>query len=142
MAHSSIPYTKGLPYGIFMKQVVFDMYENGYLSRIKRTWKLREKQNCDAMISKQGRPLSTEKLASLFIIVFFGIISAICIMLMEFVSAHFQKKSRIDAPPKNDTNINFMVQVNVRKFQKDPIYKKNVQDSFTASILQETECIN
>ena len=63
-------------------------------------------------------------------------------MLMEFVSAHFQKKSRIDAPPKNDTNINFMVQVNVRKFQKDPIYKKNVQDSFTASILQETEWIN
>ena len=126
-----------------MKQVIFDMYENGYLSRIKRTWKLREKQNCGAMISKQGRPLSTEKLASLFVIVFIGIILAICIMLMEFVTGHFQKKSnRINAPLKNDANINFMVQVNVRKFQKDPIYKKNVQDSFTASILQETEWIN
>ena len=64
-------------------------------------------------------------------------------MLIEFVTAHFQKKSnRINAPLKNDANINFMVQVNVRKFQKDPIYKKNVQDSFTASILQETEWIN
>ena len=34
-----------------------------------------------------------------------------------------------------------MVQVDVRKFQKDPIYKKNVQDSFMASILQEKDRI-
>ena len=32
----SIPYTKGLPYGIFMKQVIIDMKQNGQLNKIKR----------------------------------------------------------------------------------------------------------
>ena len=125
-----------------MKHVLFDMYENGHLTRIKRKWKLRDKQNCDAMIAKKGRPLSTEKLASLFIIVFIGIILALCIMLMEFVTAHFQKRrNQIDALPQNDANINLMIEVNVRKFQNDPIYKKSVEESFMASIHQETERI-
>ena len=121
---------------------VLDMYKYGHLTRAKRKWKLRDKQNCDAMTSKKGRPLSTQKLASLFIIVFIGIILALCIMLMEFVTAHFQKRgNQMDSPPQNNANINLMVEVNVRKFQNDPIYKKNVQDSFMASILQETERI-
>ena len=123
-----------------MKHVVLDMYENGYLTRIKKKWNLRDKQNCDAMTSKKGRPLSAEKLASLFIIVFIGIILALCIMFMEFVTAHFQKRrNQIDALPQNDANINLMIEVNVRKFQNDPIYKKSVEESFMASILRETE---
>ena len=123
-----------------MKQYILEIYENGYLDRIKRKWKVREKQNCDAKTSEKT------KLASLFIIVFMGIISALFIMLMEFVTAYYSQKRRnqIDAPPQTNTisaRINLMVQVDVRKFQNDPIYKKNVQDSFMASILQEKDRI-
>ena len=129
-----------------MKQYILEIYENGYLDPIKRKWKVREKQNCDAKTSEKTRSLSAEKLASLFIIVFMGIISALFIMLMEFVTAYYFQKRRnqIDAPPQTNTisaRINLMVQVDVRKFQKDPIYKKNVQDSFMASILQEKDRI-
>ena len=129
-----------------MKQYILEIYENGYLDRIKRKWKVKEKQNCDARTSEKRRSLSAEKLASLFIIVFMGIISALFIMLMEFVTAYYFQKRRnqIDAPPQTNTisaRINLMVQVDVRKFQNDPIYKKNVQDSFMASILQEKDRI-
>ena len=129
-----------------MKKYILEIYENGYLDRIKRKWKVREKQNCDAKTSEKTRSLSAEKLASLFIIVFMGIISALFIMLMEFVTAYYFQKRRnqIDAPPQTNTisaRINLMVQVDVRKFQNDPIYKKNVQDSFMASILQEKDRI-
>ena len=129
-----------------MKQYILEIYENGYLDPIKRKWKVREKQNCDAKTSEKTRSLSAEKLASLFIIVFMGIISALFIMLMEFVTAYYFQKRRnqIDAPPQTNTisaRINLMVQVDVRKFQNDPIYKKNVQDSFMASILQEKDRI-
>ena len=85
-----------------MKQYILEIYENGYLDRIKRKWKVREKQNCDAKTSEKTRSLSAEKLASLFIIVFMGIISALFIMLMEFVTAYYSQKRRnqIDAPPQ------------------------------------------
>ena len=136
----SIAYTKGLPYGIFMKQAMIDLIETSHLNKIERKWK--KERHCDVNIlhNQEGRPLSMEKLASLYLLGFLGITLALCIMLMENVMANYQKRGdRIDGGQESDATFKVMVEVNVRKFQNDPLYKKNMQETITASIFQEIE---
>ena len=79
MAH-----TRGLPYGIFMKQVIFDMTEKGQLHQIITKWERLTKPDCEPLIRK-GKPLSFEKLVSLFIVPIIGFLLAISILILEWV---------------------------------------------------------
>ena len=76
-----IPITKGLPYGIFMKQVIFEMKENGQLNKLLTKWAI-PKPDCGP-IHKEGIPISLEKIISLLIISMIGIIFAIIIIIIE-----------------------------------------------------------
>ena len=77
----AIPITKGLPYGIFMKQIIFEITENGQLNKLLKKWTM-PKPNCKP-IHKEGKPLSLEKMISLFIISMIGIFIAIIILIIE-----------------------------------------------------------
>ena len=76
-----IPITKGLPYGIFMKQVIFEMKENGQLNKLLKKWAI-PKPDCGP-IQKEGTPISLEKIISLLIISMIGILLAIIIVIIE-----------------------------------------------------------
>ena len=77
----SIPMTKGLPYEIFMRHLIFEMTEKGQLSQILKKWE-NPKLDCGA-IHKRGNPLSWQKLITLFIIVIIGISFAFATLCIE-----------------------------------------------------------
>ena len=98
MPDFSIMYTKGLPYGLFMKHVIFDMTQKGQLHRINTKWDKLTQRDCKPLVRK-GNPLSIEKLSSLFFIPLFGFLLAILSLLLEYVLSFFQKK---DIVPENE----------------------------------------
>ena len=71
----------GMPYSIFMRQVIFDMTERGQLHQIIIKWKIPE-QNCVPLIRK-GTPISIEKIATLFIGLLFGLLCAFIVFVVE-----------------------------------------------------------
>ena len=76
-----MPITKGLPYGIFMKKIIFQMRENGQLNQLLKKWSVSE-PNCSPL-HKEGKPLSLEKMISLFIISIIGIFIGFIILIIE-----------------------------------------------------------
>ena len=98
MPDFTIMYTKGLPYGLFMKHVIFDMTQKGQLHRINTKWDKLTQRDCKPLVRK-GNPLSIEKLSSLFFIPSFGFLLAILSLLLEYVLSFFQKK---DIVPENE----------------------------------------
>ena len=81
MGDVSIGITKGLPYGIFMKHVIYDITEKGHLFQMKKHWKTM-KPDCTPLINT-GKPLSMEKLSTAFIIILSGIALALVSLLLE-----------------------------------------------------------
>ena len=79
----SIPITKGLPYGIFMKQIIFEIAEYGQLNKLLKKWTV-PKPDCNP-IHKDGEPLSLEKMISLFVISTIGIFFGIIIITIEII---------------------------------------------------------
>ena len=103
MGFLSIPITKGLPYGIFMKHVIFEIKENGQLNKLLKKWMV-PKPDCRP-IYKQGKPLSLEKMISLFIISMIGILIAIIILIIE-KTFHAYKHRNIHVSIKETNNMN------------------------------------
>ena len=81
MGTFSIPMTRGLPYEIFMKQIIFEITERGHLYQLRQKWKL-PLQDCGEL-HRSGNPLSGQKLISVFIIVIIGISIALVILFIE-----------------------------------------------------------
>ena len=81
MGGYSIPYTKDLPYGKFMRQIILEMIDNGRLARLKAKWKVKN-PDCEPLL-KTGQALSFENLVTLFLLIYVGCFSAFCISILE-----------------------------------------------------------
>ena len=77
----SIPMTQGLPYEIFMRQLVFEMTERGQLNQVLKKWE-EAKPDCGAIL-RSGSPLSWQKLITVFVIVKMGIILSLATLFIE-----------------------------------------------------------
>ena len=77
----SIPMTKGLPYEIFMRHLIFQMTERGQINKLLKKWEIL-KHDCGA-IHRVGKPLSWQKLITVFIIVIMGISIALATFFIE-----------------------------------------------------------
>ena len=93
MALLGIPITKGLPFGIFMKQIIFEMTLNGQMNRLIKKWKM-PKPDCKP-IHREGEPLSLEKMISLFIISMMGIFIAITIIIIEKIFHAYKPRNHV-----------------------------------------------
>ena len=89
----AIPITKGLPYRIFMKQIIFEITENGQLNKLLKKWTV-PKPDCKPL-HKEGKPLSMEKMISIFIISIMGIFVAIITIIIENIFHAYKPKKRI-----------------------------------------------
>ena len=107
MALLGIPITKGLPFGIFMKQIIFEMTQNGQMNRLIKKWKM-PKPDCKP-IHREGEPLSLEKMISLFMISMIGFSIAIVINIIENVFHAFKPRKHLQVPIK---------EINSMKLQK------------------------
>ena len=79
--YKSIAVTKRSVYGIFMKQVIYEMIERGQLHQLTKKWKTR-KQNCFSIVQK-GKPLSLQKLITPFTLILLGFSLALIISFLE-----------------------------------------------------------
>ena len=106
MGGVSIAITKGLPYGIFMKHVIYDITEKGHLFQMKKHWKTM-KPDCTPLINT-GKPLSMEKLSTAFIITLSGIALALVSLLLEIVlKSSITRPSQQNDISKNDQKLRF-----------------------------------
>ena len=81
MGLEGMPIIKGLPYGIFMKKIIYQMTETGQLNQLQKKWFAPE-PNCSPL-NKEVKSLSWEKMISLFIISIIGIFIALIILIIE-----------------------------------------------------------
>ena len=77
----SIPMTKGLPFEIFMRQLIFEMIEHGQLNQVLKKWESVQ-HDCGAIL-RSGNPLSWQKLITVFVIVKMGILLALATLFIE-----------------------------------------------------------
>ena len=92
MGSTGIALTKGLPYRIFLKQIIYEIIERGQLHQLLKKWKIPQSQ-CNSKQST-GKPLSLEKLISAFMIVLFGIICALLLLFIEKLLEIYNAKSK------------------------------------------------
>ena len=129
--------TRGLPYEIFMRNVMSEIYERGQLYQLQNKWKI-PKPQCNSLYNK-GNPLSLKKLTSIFIIGMIGISFA---MIIFFIEKLFNK-SQVNLDSKNEKEadkaklyeylVKFMIAVN-----NDDI----IDDSKISKLNQEIENYN
>ena len=129
--------TRGLPYEIFMRNVMSEIYERGQLYQLQNRWKI-PKPQCNSLYSR-GNPLSLKKLTSIFIIGMIGISFA---MIIFFIEKLFNK-SQLNLDSKNEKEadeaklyeylVKFMIAVN-----NDDI----IDDSKISKLNQEIENYN
>ena len=98
-----LPITKGLPYGIFMNQIIFEITENGQLNRLIKKWTL-PKPDCRP-IHKEGKPLGLEKMNSLFLCPIIGFSIAITTIIIENIYHAFKPWKHESIKEANNMNL-------------------------------------
>ena len=74
--------TKGLPFTKFMTHTLFEIMENGQLNQLMQKWRVKQPA-CEDDINV--KPLGFQKMTSLFVLIFIGIIFAFIVFLIENV---------------------------------------------------------
>ena len=80
MGSYSIPLTKGLPYDIFMRQIIFEITERGQLYQLQKKSEI-SKPDCGELYRSKN-PLSWRKIMTVFVIVIIGISMALIILII------------------------------------------------------------
>ena len=118
-----IPITKGSPYAIFMKQVIFEMNENGQLNKLLRKWAI-PKPDCGP-IHNEGIPISLEKIISLLIISMIGILLAIIIVITENIICRVYKpRKHVSIKEANNTKLQRLFMKLQNNLNEDEIFQE------------------
>ena len=120
LGDSSIALTKGTPYFIFMKQVIFDITEKGQLQLMNNRWAI-NKPDCTPLRNK-GKPLSIQKLFLVFTVCMIGILFTLVTLFVE--RWYFKPKKSINSmkveTPKIEINISWQkVQIILETFSSE-----------------------
>ena len=86
MGSFSIPLTKGLPYDIFMRQIIFELTERGQLDQLQKKWK--DSQPDCSILHRSGNALGWQKIMTVFIIIIIGILMAFVTLVIEKMYHH------------------------------------------------------
>ena len=129
-----MPITKGLPYGYFMKQIIFEIIEDGRLDQLQNKWKALP-PNCDT--SQNGKSLGLEKLISTFIITLIGIFNAIIILFVEKIFyACAERKSHISITKANEKKLEAFFKKFLSNLKKDEIFLKSPNITMNSLIME------
>ena len=115
-----IPITKELAYGIFMKQIIFEIKENGQLNRLIKKWTV-PKPDCRPL-HKEGKPLSLEKIISLFIISMIGIFIAIIIIIIENVFHAYKPRKHVSIKEANNMKLQILFMKLQNNLNNDEVF--------------------
>ena len=81
MGSFSIPLTKGLPYDIFMRQIIFELTERGQLDQLQKKWE--DSQPDCSILHRSGNALGWQKIMTVFVIIIMGILMAFVTLVIE-----------------------------------------------------------
>ena len=130
--------TRGLPYEIFMRNVMSEIYERGQLYQLQNKWKI-PKPQCNSLYNK-GNPLSLKKLISVFII---GIVGICFAMIIFFIEKIFDISQQNLEHPKNEKEADkTKLQESLVKFITAISNDDIIEDSRIWSLNQEIENYN
>ena len=96
MGSYSIPLTKGLPYDIFMRQIIFEITERGQLYQLQKKWEI-SKPDCGELYRSKN-PLSWRKVMTVYVIVIIGISMGLVILIIEKMYHHNHHGNNFDSP--------------------------------------------
>ena len=85
---------KESPYGPFLKSKVLDMIQNGELQKLIKKWENKE-PDCSSL-DKKGKPLTFQKLISLFLIIAIGCLLVLFIFIVETCTLFWRKDTSND----------------------------------------------
>ena len=120
-------YTKGLPYGIFMRQIIKEMIENGQLHQLTKKWEWNQ-PDCQP-VHRKGTPISFGKLTTLFLEITLGVLLTLIILFAEKIHSIFR-------PPVNQHHHQMVFKNSLKiilKNLKDNLQRcnrKNVESSW------------
>ena len=117
-----MPITKGLPYGLFMKQTIFEIIEDGQLNQLHSEWKA-PPPNCDS--SQNGKALGLEKLISTFIVTLIGICNAILILFIEKIFHACAPKRHVSIKEANHKKLEAFFKKFLNNLKKDEDFLKS-----------------
>lgn len=86
-----------------MKQIIFEMQENGLLNKLRKKWTML-KPDCRP-IHNEGTPISLEKFISLPIILMIGIFIAFIIIIIENIFHTHQPKKHVSIHVANNIRL-------------------------------------
>ena len=90
---------KESPYGPFLKSKVLDMIQNGELQKLIKKWENKE-PDCSTL-DKKGKPLTLQKLISLFLIIATGCLLVLFIFIVENCTSYWRKDTSNDNALEN-----------------------------------------
>ena len=133
--------TKGLPYEMFMKNVIREISEKGQLHKLRQQW-ITSHPYCGEL-DENATPLSLQKLISLFIICIIGISIALVTLFIEKIFIPIQLNVE---KPRHDTIKKEENKTKLEKFLNDiKITLENdcvIQTTTVTAMNQEIEKYN
>ena len=131
----SMIYTKGLPYGIFMRQIVNEMTEKGQLHQLTKKWELKP-PDCEPL-HRKGTPLSFGKLTTLFLEISLGVLLTLILLFAEKIYSFYRPVDQHHLFKKHLAN-NVTMKIKL-KDMKESLQKKNIYDTELMLLIEEIE---
>ena len=131
----SMIYTKGLPYGIFMRQIVNEMTEKGQLHQLSKKWELKL-PDCKPL-RRQGTPLSFGKLTTLFLEISLGVLLTLILLFAEKIYSFCRPVAQHHLFKKHLAK-NGTMKIKL-KDMKESLQKKNIYDTELMLLIEEIE---
>ena len=123
---------KGLPYGIFMKKIIYQMIEIGQLNQLLRKWSAPE-PNCSPL-HKEGKSLSLEKMISLYIISMIGIFIALITLIIEKAFHAYKPKRPASIEEANKMKLQRFFMKHQETLNDDKVFLKTTMNTLIEEI--------
>ena len=122
-----MPITKGLPYAIFMKQVILQMTEAGQLNELLKKWSVPE-PDCSSL-DKEGKPLGWEKMISLFILSIIGICIGFIILIIEKICYAYKPIRQVSIKESNKMKLQKLFSKLQETLNDDEVFLKSTMST-------------
>ena len=137
----AIPTTKGLPYGIFLRQIFIEISERGQLNQLQKKWE-KVKPDCGGPLNHKVKALNLEKLISAFIIVLFGILAALSILAIEKIFYACKPKTCVSNKEANKRKLQGIFKKLETNLDKDEIFLESTMMTMIKEMQNHNDLTN
>ena len=130
-------YTKGLPYGIFMRQIIKDMNEKGQLHQLTKKWEWNQ-PDCQP-VHRKGTPISFGKLTTLFLEIALGVLLTLIILFAEKIHSIYRPVNQHHQSVLNINHGHSDAMKIILKDMKEVLQRRNIDNVELNLLIKKTE---